>query len=197
MKRFYLFMFLTALGYLTAGQVKIKSYQISQISKAGLFSKTERMNEFIINSNDVKKVLDAETIQNKKQRMFKSAVPMSVDVSPLQIGKWEDLGQFSICRLKITAEGAASISIYFDKLSLEDETEIYLYNPQGTTITGPITKNENINNKLWGSNEFSGEALIIEIKIPTRKKEIIELHICKILFGVVPNERLNLSWIQQ
>ena len=94
--------------------------------------------------------------------------------------------------MKIFAIDAINIRIYFDRLKLEKDAELYIYNPEGTVITGPITSSENLTNNLWGSNRFPGSTAILELKVASINRNSIEVHISSILYGYKLNTYLNI-----
>ncbi len=115
-----------------------------------------------------------------------------VDISPFESGLWENIGDSVVNRLKITARNANSISVYFDKLKLSKNAELFIYNVEGTVITGPIREYENIgDNVLWGSNVFIGTSIIIEFKCPASEKNENQIHINKILYGINPKLKFS------
>lgn len=60
---------------------------------------------------------------------------------------------------------------------------MYISNGNGTMLTGPITASENNNNSTWGSDVYSGDAILIEIKIPVSEKESLLLEIGSVAYG--------------
>lgn len=171
-------------------QVKINRYASNQISLTGLFGKNSLDKEIIIPE------MDKDAIYKKweSEKVSKFAEPVEVDITLLDQGAWETVKSFNIIRLKITAIKASSIAVYFDKLNLTSNAELYIYNADGTVITGPITDKENIgNNKMWGSNVFNGTSVILELKTPIPETSLNKLHIQKILYGVNPNTKLPYS----
>lgn len=176
--------------YLSIAQVKINRYPESHVSSNGIWGKKTLDKEIIIPGMDI------DTVYRKweNEKVSKFAEPIDVDISFFEQGLWESVESFSIVRVKITAKKAHSIAVYFDQLSLSPKSELYIYNADGTVITGPITENENIHgNKMWGSNVFSGESLIIELKTPVSEAKSNILHIQKVLYGMNPKMKLPYS----
>lgn len=79
-----------------------------------------------------------------KEKTQRFAEPLSVSVSPLVQGQWESSGKYQINRIKVTAKDAHSMVLYFDKLQLSKNAELYIYNTDGSVVAGPITQEENI-----------------------------------------------------
>jgi hypothetical protein len=183
MKNIILLLILLSCYCILQAQVQIKRHNEPTISEKGIFGKTNLEKEVVIPEIDVIKVLK----KWNDEKIPKFAEPILVNISPLEQGFWERFDNQSINRIKITAKNANSIAIYFDKLNLSKNAEVYIYNSDGTIVTGPISAKENItSNKLWASNVFLGSSIIIEFKAPTAEEKFNELHIQKILYGVSP-----------
>lgn len=125
-----------------------------------------------------------------------SAHPKPVNITPILEASREIKGSDFIYRQKIIARNATSIAITFDKLTLSKNAQIFLYNLEGTVVTGPITAKENIgfnhSNKQWSSNSFKGNTIILELKIPQEEVNQSDLHIGKIRFGLSKPLKENL-----
>lgn len=171
------------LSYNLIAQVSINKFVESKVSSHGITGMKTLDTEVIIPEIDVGVVLK----KWQSEKISKFAEPIIVDISPFEQGLWETNGNQRINRIKITAKKANSIAVYFDKLKLSNNAELYIYNLDGTVITGPITKKENIEkNILWGSNVFGGSTIILEFKTPIAEEKSNELHIRKILYGINP-----------
>lgn len=164
-------------------QVKVNRYSESKVSPNGIAGKTSMIEEIVIPAIDVNAVIN----KWNNERTPKFAEPTIVSISPLEQGLWEQSGDTIVNRLKITAQGAHSIAVYFDKLKLSKNAELFIYNSEGTVVTGPITEKENLTTKkLWASNVFTGNSIIIEFKAPANEQKLNSLHVQKILYGIPP-----------
>lgn len=190
MKTFILITSCLLFTHLSIAQVKINRYATSQVSSTGLSGKNSLDKEIIIPEVDIDAIYKKWISQN----ISKFAEPVDVDISLYELGAWETVESFKIIRLKITAKKASSIAVYFDKLFLSPNAELFIYSADGTVITGPITEKENISsNKMWGSNVFNGTSVILELKTPISEVGSNKLHIQKILYGIDPKIKLQYS----
>ncbi len=183
MKNYLLFYALIFICAGSSAQVIVNSYVSSHVSSSGIFGSSKEINEIIIPPVDT-----SELKNDFLKGIFKSAKRKSVNISPILEASKEINGTFFIYRQKITAQNATSIALTFDKLNLSENAKLYLYNPEGTVITGPITAKESIGvnnkNKQWSSNSFMGNSVILELKIPKEEVSQNDLHILKIRFGL-------------
>ena len=105
------------------------------------------------------------------------------------------MDKYFIVRKKISVADAASLTLIFDTMHLSKNTEMYLYTPKGTIITGPITVSENIGiDRTWSSNNFPGSSVVVELRVPNAEIKDINLHISSILIGrkeVIKNTSLD------
>lgn len=169
-------------------QVQIIRSGEKTISTKGLYAKTDLNADVLIPAIDVSKV----RAEQNRQGRNKFAEPVPTDINPLGLGRWENQEVFSVMRLKITAVKAFSISVTFDKLTLSPNAELYLYNTDRTVITGLVTSKENISKDgLWSSNVFQGNAIILELKVPTNEIKENQMHIRQILYGLTPDRDLT------
>ncbi len=153
MKAFLIFSFLIFLYAESSAQVFVNSYDSLHVPSNGIFGSSKEINEIIVPP------LDTNPLKNTFSRgILKSAEPKLVSISPILEALKKTNGMDFIYRQKIVAQNATSIAITFDRLSLSKNAQLYLYNPEGTVITGPITAKENIvlnkNNTQWSSNAF-------------------------------------------
>jgi lysyl endopeptidase len=170
-----------------SAQVVVSTYSQPNMTRKGLFGKTEKVYETVI--APIQKLNALQDI-NKMEHKF--AEPKSVDISPLAQASKEIINDDIIYREKIIAQGATSITISFDRLTLSKNAQLYIYNDNGTIITGPITTNENIGkDRLWSSNTFHDSSIILELKVPLIEQNQNDLHISKVLFGL--SEKVNLN----
>jgi lysyl endopeptidase len=173
-------------------QVQVNTYSQSRVSAKGFYGRSDLSKEVIIPGINADQVVAKWKIQGVK----KFAEPVQVDISPFQQGIWEANDRYMVNRIKITAANARSVTIYFDKLSLSKNAELFIYNADGTIVTGPITEKENIsgnNGKLWASNVFPGSSVIIEFRAPAREQKLNVIHVKKILYGIRPEMKQSNS----
>ncbi|HSC37533.1 MAG TPA: T9SS type A sorting domain-containing protein [Chitinophagaceae bacterium] len=116
-------------------------------------------------------------------RPYQFATPVSVDLDISKSMKWNNEGAFVFGKYVITAKGAMNTSINFDRFYLPKGTEMYVYNENGSMITGPVTERENNAAKTWGSWVYNGPILIIEVKTPAATRNELELHASNIAYG--------------
>ena len=179
------FSIIATLIFITShAQVYVNSYDNSHITAEGIFGSNKKIIETNISIIDLSKQVNRVLSGG----LHKFAEPKNVDISPILEASKDIKGTEIVFRQQVIAQNATSITITFDKLNLSKNAQLYLYNSEGTIITGPITSIENIGinklNKIWSSNSFVGNSVIIELKIPSKELNENELHINKILFGL-------------
>jgi hypothetical protein len=55
-------------------------------------------------------------------------------------GSWEYLDTVQVWSLKITSSGAYSINLIFQDLFLATGAKLYIFNPNGSMVYGPVTE---------------------------------------------------------
>ena len=151
MKKYSLFFLAIFINFFVSAQVFVNTYDTSHVSLNGIFKQGTKITETILAPID-------RQAANISSNPYSTAEPILVDISPITEASEEISGPDLIFKQKIVATNATTISITFDRLNLSKNAELYLYNPEGTIITGPITSKENIGinktNKLWRSNSL-------------------------------------------
>ncbi|MBX9785138.1 MAG: hypothetical protein K2X48_17765 [Chitinophagaceae bacterium] len=125
-----------------------------------------------------KNILESNEIQ-----AFRLAKALPLNLNIAQQLKWNNDKEFSYGKYKVRLNGALSTSINFDKFYLPQKTEMFIYNQDGSIVTGPITEKENNSNGVWGSWVYKGEFLTIEIKTPIATVKDLVLHANNIAYG--------------
>jgi sporulation protein YlmC with PRC-barrel domain len=116
-----------------SSQVVIKSHTKPVITSKGIFGNTEKISETIVES------LTETEIARSSKEANKFAEPKFVDIPFLDKALKETIGDYVILRHKVVGLKATSITIKFDRLFLSERAELFIYNNEGTVITGPIT----------------------------------------------------------
>lgn len=98
--------------------------------------------------------------------VYKFAEPVTANINLLTGGRPKLVRNRLVYAVKIRVPNALSVSVNFNKFYLPQGAEMYLYNPSGTEVTGPVTSKENNADNLWGSDVYEGDAVIIEVAIP-------------------------------
>ena len=165
-------------------QVNINYNNISKIDREGFFKKRYGAKMHKLNIPSKERILQKER-QNEgspdKQFLIAEAVPVDIDF--VSQADWIVDGSNSYGKYTIHADSAKTLSINFDKFYLPEGTELYLYNDDGTMITGPVGSGENNENQIWGSAIFKGEDMNIEVRIPSILTSQLKLHISNVAYG--------------
>lgn len=116
-----------------------------------------------------------------KQFLIAEPIPSNIDI--VKSASWVESEIYSYGKFTIKADSAKTLSINFDRFFLPEGTEMYMYNQDGSMITGPITEAENNDARIWGSAIYKGQEFIIEIKVPTPSKQALQLHVSNVAYG--------------
>lgn len=185
MKKYLILIATLPLCIASLGQVFVNSYGSTFVSEAGLFGSKKNTNQIVLSPIDsVKRNMIAKDF-------YKSSEPVLVNLFPLFLSSKDTVDRSIVYKQEITATNATSVSISFDELSLSENAILYLYNSEGTVVTGPIRAKENVGsgklNKAWRSNSFVGNSIILELKIPMDEVNQNKLHIIKSILGYLMN----------
>lgn len=166
-----------------SSQVYTTTYSSSKVTVNGIFGRAAKTETITLPAQDNRKLLKEEIAQSGSVP-FRFALPVKVDIAPGKQGNWEQASPGNmVWRVKLVSPGAYSTSIDFDEFHLSDDAEMYIYNGDGTMITGPVTSKENNEFHVWGSSIYSGESVIVEVKVPQQSVNQNRLHIHNLSHG--------------
>lgn len=150
-------------------------------------------------------VLDLQTKSAENMQMgspVKFAETHIMSLAPKSQGKWEVVnstqGSESIWRMRLLSPNGKSINLGFTKYKMPHGGRMFLYADGYTQLRGPFT---DLNNKAHGefwSPIIKGQAVTIELNIPTDKVDELELELnhANQAFVGFENARRDLSLIK-
>jgi hypothetical protein len=102
-------------------------------------------------------------------------------------GTWQEQEEQRIWRLKFSSSGAYSLNFIFSELQLIPGAELYIFNPDGRMVYGPITEAQNIPD---GFSQFltdlvAGSEVIMQLSEPAASDETSVLRISRVVHGYV------------
>ncbi|MEQ1553963.1 MAG: trypsin-like peptidase domain-containing protein [Ferruginibacter sp.] len=157
------------------------------ISSRGTFSKNYATSiDFTVPAKNIEALLEKETqdkLKSNETKPFRLAEPVAIDLDIAKQIKWTYDSEFAYGKYTITQTGALSSSINFDQFYLPNGSQLFVYNENGSMITGPVTEKENNVNKIWGSWVYKGNTINIEIKTPKTSLNSLVLHANNIAYG--------------
>ncbi|NII26067.1 T9SS type A sorting domain-containing protein [Pseudoflavitalea sp. X16] len=168
-----------------SAQVKTNFRNSTLITGKGKYGRDYKMAVYRIAPPDTNAIKQRE-LQDKKGAVvkpFRFAEPVPVNINVAKLIQWNEDGKFAFGRFSISAKGARSLSINFNDFYLPEGTELFIYNEDGSMITGPVTEKENTKKAVWGSAVYKGEVLIVEVKTPLITKSDIRLNVNNVAYG--------------
>ena len=184
--KYFFSLFLIFVAFGIKAQVKTNFNNQTVITAEGRFTRPYKtIIDFQLEAQNISMLVETEKKDLPKNgtKPFQLAVPLAVDLDISKLMIWNYDKEYAYGKYIVEVSGALSASINFDKFYLPQGTEMYVYNKNGNMITGPITENENNENKIWGSWVYKGELLIIEVKTPLVTKNKLELHANNVAYG--------------
>ncbi len=166
-------------------QVKTNFNSIVKIDAEGKYKKRYKQTIVQRPAPDLKQALINDSIEslNLEAKPFVFAEPITSNINIVEQTNWIYEGEFAFGRFSLKVPGAKSLSINFENFFLPVGTEIFVYNEDGSMITGPITSAENNEKKVWGSSIYKGDVLHIEIRLPLNLKHELTLQLSNIAYG--------------
>lgn len=166
------------------GQVPTKFFEKGKVfEKNSQFKKSlEKEFEKQMPAFDVSELLKEDEANKDMDIPFRFGKSFDVNLN-LQDGKWEKTDSTEVWNLKITSKGAYSLNFIFSKLYLPKESELYIFNNEGSMLYGPVTEKQNQYGKKFLTDIIQGESAIIHLVTPIKSKEKPELTIQNVIHG--------------
>jgi hypothetical protein len=124
---------------MSVAQVRSILSKTKLVDTTGIFDSPPPMRTVNIQIDAEKEL--RETIEEEKLNLdlpFRFGKGVEVDYTLENSGEWFQTEKGRIWKIKIKSVKAYSLSLIFSKLIIHGQTEIYIYNEEGTMIYGPI-----------------------------------------------------------
>lgn len=135
----------------------------------------------ILPKQDNKALLTKELMSQSPGRPITFAKSLTSNFSVDNAGVWDtSRADIDVWKLMIESKGALSINLGFTSFFLPEDAEMYLYDIEQSSLLGPFTADDNdIHGQFW-TPIIKGDALVIELRIPSSKKEELILELTQI-----------------
>jgi hypothetical protein len=125
---------------------------------------------------DVNKLLEEDRELEGLDIPFRFGNGFDVDYT-LEDGTWSEEGKTRIWSMKFSSPGAYSLNFIFSELSLASGTELYVFNPDGSMVYGPVTAEQNISEGTFLTDLVMGDEVVIQLIEPGISEEKSNLKI--------------------
>ena len=153
----------------------IKSH--AQINQGGIpksFTLTNLSETFdvkVLQSPDLKSIQKEDDETGKQGGLRKIGQSILVDINLNNSGSWEELPNGDrIWRLKLIANGALAMGVYYNHFWLPAGARLFLYNEDKTRVLGAYTQEDNSDSGLFATELLPGQTTILEYYEPSRTK---------------------------
>jgi len=101
-------------------------------------------------------------------------------------GTWVSLpNEKSLWRLRLRSKNATSLNLVFHKFVLPENSTLIIYDKEKEYVVGPFTDYDNNNNGMLWSPMIPYDDIILELQLPTEKKQNLQLEIGQINHGFI------------
>lgn len=134
--------------------------------------------------------VDSLKIQDaiKKQHGLKNnrfASMISIDIDPLNSGKWENASTGRIWRMGIYAKGAYSLYCIFNQFSLKNGCKLYVYDPEFQQLRGGYSYKNNTKNHVLAIAPIASDSIILELDVPYQLIDFGSLHLSTVGYDYI------------
>ncbi len=152
--------FLVAFDMIASGQVIYMEARPEGAANAGII---DEWYDLAIRGSLIDSLRMAES---SKERPFRFAVGREVMLNPSNAGKVYLTDQNrSVWYLPVFSKGAASLNVIFSSFHLSEGETLFIYDPSGEHVIGPLTSMNNSFSGLLATAPVPGDSIIIEYHI--------------------------------
>ncbi|MEE4244811.1 MAG: PKD domain-containing protein [Kangiellaceae bacterium] len=108
-------------------------------------------------------------MSDNKPGPYMFAKPYEKEASYDQYGQWQDVGDWSVWQLHLSADGSKSLNVGFTDVFLPHQAKLYVYTLDGAKAAIFGEEYNRDHGQLW-SPVFEGSELIIEVNVPKALK---------------------------
>jgi len=168
----------------------ITSPTYSQLSKDGVppgfidKSSDHLLKHFRVDPPDIEKLLKEDEKAGKHGVAERVGVLLPVSITPSEYGEWKSIGNRKMqWRIRISAEGAHHLALYFSYFELPAGAELFAYNAGRTQLIGAFTSVNNHVSRLFATELLAGESIILELITPHHLAGNKQFTISEILYA--------------
>ena len=171
------------------GIVQNSSAQISQGGTPVSFtdkSISDNIEMIELSKPDMELILleDEENIQSPFPGPERVGVSIFVNLNPYNSGTWTNLPDGGkLWRLKLRAEDALALGVYYDDFYLPRGSELFLYNEPKTQVIGAFTEINNPESGVFANELIQGETVTLEYYQPAYINEKAIINISEIAYA--------------
>lgn len=135
--------------------------------------------------------VDAARLRAEDDRPRSGDVPFrfgeAFDVNyTLKDGAWEKADTAMVWSLKISSPGAYSLNFIFDRLTLSEGAQLYIFSLDGTMVYGPVTSKQNLpEDGTFLTDLVAGDEAVIQLFEPYHAKVRSTLSISRVVHAYV------------
>ena len=121
--------------------------------------------------------VEAQANVESRGEPLRFASRYAVSAIPSASGSWVRASgdAASVWRLRVSAPGAVSLNLGFDRYRMPAGGRLFLYTPDRRTVIGPFTEADNESHgQLW-TPILEGDELVIEVQVPARLEQELQL----------------------
>lgn len=107
---------------------------------------------------------------------YEFATPAEIKTSLKSKGKWEQVGETAVWRLKLIANNAKSLNVAFDNVFLPQGAKIFVYSDDMQQVVVFDDSYNKDHGQIW-TPVFNGKVVHIEVNVPSVLKQYIKFNI--------------------
>ncbi|WDE09133.1 pre-peptidase C-terminal domain-containing protein [Thalassomonas viridans] len=135
---------------------------------------------------------DAKRLAQSTEPVLQFAEPIAVSIKPdanwASVPAIQGKESYSVWRTKISSPGALSLNLGFTKFYMPEGGSLFVYSPSGEQMIRPFTSKDNEDHgQLW-TPMITGDTVVIEVNIPTKKLDFLELELTSVNHGYIGSD---------
>ncbi len=152
--------FTAFLGILFLGSNAQVSHSVSPASfSANLGSPAA---EIVLKAPDTHLLAEEDKQREKQGVLYRTGVIMPMETVTETSGVWDYTDGKAIWRLKLKAQGAKGLNVYFDHFTLPEDGVFFVYNADKSHVVGSYTRQNSATGDVFATAPILGDELILE-----------------------------------
>lgn len=137
--------------------------------------------ELVVNTPNLSEATAMMEDRTEKEGRDMVGIVLPVQADFFELADRAISGGLEVWTLKVRAEGAVGVNVYFETFHVPAGGELYFSTPESkfeeTWVNGPVTSIENNDHGRWVSRDVPGDEVVMTYRAPVGLTEAVTLHI--------------------
>jgi uncharacterized repeat protein (TIGR01451 family) len=145
----------------------------------------ENIDNVIVNPPSISNLQFEDSVREVNNQFYRVGLVLPLNLNISNFGTWDELADGTkIWRLKISSQGAKSLTVLYDNFHLTPGSKLYLYNENKKQVLGYYDYKTNpVNTNSFSTQMIEGESVYLELNLASDCTELPILNISGIVYN--------------